>query len=188
MKELVFLLEEKSAADLLVSLWPRLVPPESDIAPKFIFFKGKQDLENELPRKIRVYQNPEARFLIMRDQDSGDCFIIKKSLTDLCQANVRGRPFRVRIICRELENWYLAQMPALEKAFNKTGLASLQNKSRYRNPDHLNGAPQELARLTGHAPGKRAWARTIGPCLDLGDERSPSFKHFVAAVRQLCAD
>ena len=187
MKELVFLLEEKSAADLLESLWPRLIPPESDIVPRFFTFQGKQDLEKEIPRKIRFYQNPEARFLIMRDQDHGDCLIIKDRLTALCQANTGGRPFLVRIVCRELENWYLAQLGALEKALNLGGLAKRQNKSRYRNPDNIQAA-QELFQLTGQTPAKRAWARTIGPYLDISDGRSTSFKHFVSAVRRLCAD
>jgi hypothetical protein len=187
MKELVFLLEEKSAADLLAGLWPRLIPPESDVAPRFLTFQGKRDLEKEIPGKIRVYRNPEARFLIMRDQDSGDCSIIKARLTALCRANTGGRPFMVRIVCRELENWYLAQLGALENALGLRGLVKRHNKSRYRNPDNIQAA-QELAQLTGKTLAKRAWARAIGPYLDVGDERSTSFKHFVCAVRQLCAD
>jgi hypothetical protein len=188
MKELVFLLEEKSAHDFLAALWPRLVPLGAEITPRMLTFEGKRDLEKEIPRKIKGYQNPEARFLVMRDQDSGDCHPLKQRLADLCRDNASGRPFRVRIVCRELENWYLAQLSAVEKGLHKPGLAKWQNKSRYRDPDHTGDAPRELARLVGQTPAKRSWARAIAPHLDLDCDRSASFKHFVAAVRQLCAD
>ncbi|GHV56531.1 hypothetical protein FACS189460_1480 [Deltaproteobacteria bacterium] len=142
MKHLVFLLEEKSAVDLLVALWPRLVPPGSEVEPKWIAFEGKQDLEKEIPRKIKGYQNPEARFLIIRDQDKGNCRQIKQRLVARCRDSAQGRLFMVRIVCRELENWYLAQLAAVEKSLNyapdarpvfdgRTGKLALTCKSKH---------------------------------------------------------
>ena len=77
MKELVFLLEEESAKALIESLLPRV---ECRIQHRFILFQGKQDLEKQLERKLRGYLNSDARFIVLRDQDQGDCRLIKKSL------------------------------------------------------------------------------------------------------------
>jgi hypothetical protein len=72
MRELVFLLEEPSAQAMLESVLPRVL--KDGIGFRLIPFQGKQDLEKQLIRKIRAYQNPEARFIVMRDQDSHpDC-------------------------------------------------------------------------------------------------------------------
>jgi hypothetical protein len=106
MSELVFFLEDESARALLEQIFPRLTPPGSSVRPRFIVFEGKQDLEKQLPNKLRGYLNPRARFIVMRDQDQTDCRKTKKSLKALC---VRaGRPeTTVRIACRELEAFYL---------------------------------------------------------------------------------
>ena len=68
--ELVFFLEEPSAKAMLQGVIPRLLP---DIEVRYIVFEGKQDLEKRLPIRLRAWQNPESRFLVLRDQDSGDC-------------------------------------------------------------------------------------------------------------------
>lgn len=63
MRELVFLLEEDSAKALLESLLPRLL--SADFPCRFIAFEGKQDLERQMVKRIRGYQNPEARFCVL---------------------------------------------------------------------------------------------------------------------------
>lgn len=75
MNHLVFLLEEPSAREMLNGLLPRLLP--ENITFRCIVFEGKQDLENNLIRRIRSYRVPKSRFVVVRDQDSGDCFKIK---------------------------------------------------------------------------------------------------------------
>lgn len=67
MKELVFLLEEASAGAMLESLLPRILQP--GIRHRLIVFEGKQDLEKQLYRRLRAYLNPQARFIVLRDQD-----------------------------------------------------------------------------------------------------------------------
>lgn len=72
MRELVCLLEEASAKAMLESLLPRVL--DSRIRHRLLAFEGKQDLERQLTSKVRGYQNPCARFLVLRDQDSApDC-------------------------------------------------------------------------------------------------------------------
>ena len=76
MRELVFLLEERSAKAMLESLLPRVLHP--DVRSRMVPFEGKQDLEKQLTRKIRAYHNPLARFIVLRDQDSHpDCAGLK---------------------------------------------------------------------------------------------------------------
>jgi len=110
MRELVFMLEEVSAKACLESLLPRFLDPR--IAPRMVAFEGKQDLEKQLVKRLRGYLNPNARFIVMRDQDNApDCKPIKSELLDLCQSAGRRRVSMVRIACRELETFYLADLP-----------------------------------------------------------------------------
>ena len=82
MRELVFLLEEGSAKALLDALLPRML--DSRIVTRTIAFEDKQDLERQLMKRLRGYVNPDARFLVLRDQDSApDCTVIKHKLLAL---------------------------------------------------------------------------------------------------------
>lgn len=51
-----------------------------DLQIRYIVFEGKQDLEKQITRKLKGYHNQEAIFLILRDQDSGNCQEIKHKL------------------------------------------------------------------------------------------------------------
>src|SRR5690606_27098023 len=100
--QLVFLLEEPSAADLLAGLLPRLLPP--DVPIHYLVFEGKQDLENQLVRKLRGWLAPNTLFVVMRDQDAADCKQVKATLAQLVQKSGRGGVL-IRVACRELESW-----------------------------------------------------------------------------------
>ena len=87
MKQVVFFLEEKSAKEFLKALLPFLW---SDLIERHYFaFEGKQDLEKQLVRRIKFWgekENTETFFVVMRDQDSGDCKEIKDNLLEKCRA------------------------------------------------------------------------------------------------------
>jgi hypothetical protein len=115
MRELVFLLEERSSKALLESLLPRCL--SSDIHFRLVPFEGKQDMEKQLERRIRAYQNPYARFIVLRDQDSHpDCKKLKKSLSSYCEKSGRVQHCLIRIACQELETFYLADLEAVGQA------------------------------------------------------------------------
>lgn len=143
MKELVFLVEELSAKALLETLLPRFLAPE--IQPHFIAFEGKQDLERQLERRLRGYLNPQARFLVLRDQDSADCYRVKAGLVAKCTAAGRAATALVRIACRELETFYLADLTAVEHALGLKDLAGQQRRAKFRAPDYLGSPSQELS-------------------------------------------
>jgi len=183
MSEIVFFLEEESAKALLEQLFPRLIPEGSQVYSRFIVFEGKQDLEKQLLNKLRGYLNPHARFIVMRDQDRGDCRRIKRSLTDLCPNSHRPRTI-IRIACHELESFYLGDLQAVESGLGVRGLAGKQNKAKFRDPDRLPSPSRELEKLTGNRYQKIAGSRAIAPHLDLRAPRSRSFHHLLQAIRR----
>lgn len=111
MKEIVFLLEEPSAKVMLEIILPKLL--DDSIGFKCISFEGKQDLEKQLVRKIKCYQNPEARFIVLRDQDSACCHDVKSNLVRLCEQTGKLAHCKVRIACHELETFYLGDLLAV---------------------------------------------------------------------------
>ena len=115
MNRVVFLLEEASMRDLLDGLLPRLYPNMEFMC---LAHEGKSDLEKSIPRKLRAWREPGVGFVILRDNDGGDCVRLKRRLLQSCQQ--AGRPDTlVRIVCQELEAWYLGEPDALADAFGK---------------------------------------------------------------------
>ncbi len=184
MKELVFLLEEESAKAMLESLLPRILNPE--IKARMIPFEGKQDLEKSISKRLRGYVNPKARFIILRDQDSApDCKLVKANLIKKCADGGRGSTSLVRIACRELEAFYLADLSAVEQALSIENIANRQSTAKFRNPDRLGSPSGELTSLTRGAYQKVSGSRAIGKVLDLKNKRSPSFQSLIEGIRRL---
>ncbi len=184
MSELVFLLEEPSAQSMLEGLLPRFLP--DDLPVRYIVFEGKSDLEAQLVRRLRHYRVPDARFIVLRDKDSANCHAVKAGLVEKCREAKRPGVL-VRIACPELESWYLADLAAVEQALGITGLSASQNKRKFRTPDELANAAEELSKFTRHRYQKVGGSRAIGPHLDLDNQRSRSFAVFVAGIRRLIA-
>lgn len=183
MREVVFLLEEVSAQAMLEGILPRLWL--EGITVRYIIFEGKQDLEKQLIRKLRAYQNAEAQFVVLRDQDAHpDCKVVKERLEQLCIS--AGKPDAlVRIACREIESFYLADLSAVERGLEVVGLARLQAKEKYRMPDRLSSPSGELRLLTNGIYQKVSSSRSIAPWLDLENRRSPSFRNLIAGLRRI---
>ena len=180
MKELVFLLEEESAKALIESLLAKL---QCQIHHRLIVFQGKQDLEKQIERKLRGYLNSDVRFIILRDQDQGDCRVIKKSLKAKCKRAGRTDAI-IRIACRELEAFYLGDLAAVEAGLGIKGLSAKQAIAKFRNPDSLQSPSAELLKLTNGRYQKIAGSRAIAPHLNIDSTRSKSFHHLVQAIRK----
>jgi len=184
MRELVFLLEEPSAKSMLEGLLPRLLP--GNVPIRFIVFDGKRDLDAQLVRRMRLYRVPDAQFIVLRDKDAANCYSVKAELVEKCRQANRPNTL-VRIACHELESWYLADLAAVGLALGITGLAASQNKRKYRAPDELANAAEELSKITERRYQKIGGSRAIGPHLNLDNQRSRSFAVFVAGIRRLAA-
>lgn len=166
---------------MLEGFLPQILPPE--IICRYIVFEGKQDLEARLVQRMRGYLVPNAYFIVMRDQDSQDCHEAKQGLVDLCQQAGKKNSL-VRIACRELESWYLADLQAVQTGLRVQGLIQRQEKRTYRNPDFLQAPSKELQKI---APiyQKISGSRAIGPHLDPDNKRSNSFAVFVSGIREI---
>jgi len=180
-EHVVFLLEEPSAQDFLQGVLPGLLP--TGVTAHFLVFEGKQDLEKQLLKRLKGWLRPNTRFIIMRDQDSGDCRVIKQRLQALCAA--AGRPDAVvRIACRELEAFFVGDWQAIAQAFKKPALASHDGSAKYRDPDRLGSPSHELRRVLP-AYQKREGARKIAPHLVPERNRSRSFQVLFGSLRGL---
>jgi hypothetical protein len=182
--ELVFLLEELSAKRFLDEFLPRFLP--EDVTFRTIPHHGKSDLQRSLPTKLRAWQNPNARFVVLHDKDHNDCIQLKQSLRKIC---LKARPDitpLIRIACHEIEAWYLGDFGALQKGFPGFKSASVKNQARYRDVDALANASEELSKLIPEYQ-KVSGSRAIGRIMDVESNSSKSFRIFVLGVKQLLA-
>jgi hypothetical protein len=182
MMMLVFFLEEPSAEEMLKGVLPKILPKH--VVPRYIVFEGKQDLEKQLERRLKHWKTPNTRFLVMRDQDSGDCRVIKQKLLNKCGAAERPDTI-VRIACHELESFYLGDLRAVETGLGLNGLSKLQKKRKYRAPDNLPNPAQELISLTKRFYQKVSGSRAIGPHLDLKTNFSHSFNVLFRTIEHI---
>ncbi len=184
MTELVCLLEEASAEELLKTICRKILPP--GMQTRFIAFEGKQDLEKQVEKRLKNWLNTDSLFLIMRDQDTADCRKIKQNLLKKVAAAGKASRSCVRIACHELESFYLGDLAAVDMGLQLHGLARQQNKKKFRQPDSLENPAQELKKLTRGVYQKIAGSRAISNCLSLdGTNRSRSFNTLIAGLKKL---
>lgn len=180
MIHLVFMLEEPSAKCLLDELLPSLLP--EGVSFQCIPHEGKQDLEKSIPIKLRCWNIPNNYFVILRDKDQGDKEQIITHLKELC--DIANRPDTlVRVAVHELESWFLGDLAAVAMAYKQEDLKRRQNSAKYRDPDSLANAQEELKKLVkGYQ--KMSGARKIAPYINttLNYNKSASFNEFLSGV------
>ncbi len=180
MNRLVFLLEERSMKVLLEDLLPRLFPGLEFMC---VTHEGKQDLEKSIPRKLRAWREPGVRFMVIRDNDGGDCRALKLRLLGLCAEG--GRPETVvRIACQELEAWYLGDPEALAEAYGRGSLREIGSKAKFRNPDEVQVPSRELVDLIPEFQ-KGSGARRMAATLRREGNASRSYLAFLESVEDL---
>ncbi|HML53515.1 DUF4276 family protein [Solidesulfovibrio carbinolicus] len=184
MKTLVFCLEEPSAKAMLERIVFRVMPSYWQV--RYVIFQGKQHLEKNIVRKLKSWCLPDSVFIIVRDQDSGDCKAIKSKLARLCEESGKTSVL-IRIACRELESFYLGDLAAVEQGLNLSGIKKLQQKKKYRNPDNLGSPSKELSVLTGYAYEKMSGSRAIAPFMALDHNCSKSFQALLAGIQKMVA-
>lgn len=127
-KHLVFMTEEASMEVCLSHILPKFLP--DDVTFQIIPHEGKQDLEKSIPKKLRAWNNCEGieyKFIVLRDKDGGDCISFKNNLVRLCSDAGRSDSL-VRIVCNELESWFLGDLNAVELGMGIRNIARMQNK------------------------------------------------------------
>ena len=177
--KLIFMVEEQSMKEVLNIILPKILPPDTEF--RIIPHNGKSDLAASIPKKLQAWQNPDDRFVIVHDQDSNDCVSLKNELLKLC-ANSRNTCL-VRIVCKELEAWYFGDLNAVSRAYGKN-LKNLSNKRKYRTPDTIANAKEEICKLIS-SHQQISGAQKIAPYMDIDKNTSHCFNVFVDGVRRI---
>jgi hypothetical protein len=185
MKTMVFFLEGPSEKELLLGVLPKMIPADMDV--RYLVFRGKQDLEKNLVRRLRGWQLPNSMFVILRDQDAGDCRHVKAGLVEKCTESGKTG-WLVRVACREMESFFLGDLAAVEQGLGVDKLREKQKTRKFRNPDNLANPSAELMKLTGNRYDKLSGSRAISPHLNIECNKSHSFKILVDGICKLMED
>lgn len=180
--------EEPSAKIVLDVILPKIIPDNSLF--QVHSHQGKQDLEHAIKTTVpSISKIPGARILIVRDQDSEDCRKVKKHLIKIIGKKSES-PTLVRIVCRELEAWFLGDLSAVSQAYPRVKPKAHNNKADFRNVDTIQNASEFLMAIIPEYKNRESLPKleiseSIAPHLDLKNNSSTSFKHFVSGVEKL---
>lgn len=177
---IVFLLEEPSMKEFLERLLPRFFP---GLLFQCVPHEGKSDLDKSIKRKLLAWREPNVRFVIVRDNDNANCIQVKQQILQWCREAGREDTL-VRLVCQELEGWYLGDLAALELAYPGNRINTERNRSKYRNPDEWQKPSVEVGRMIDEFQ-KFDGARRIAPILSEENNTSHSFGVFLQGVRRL---
>ncbi|MCU0327230.1 MAG: DUF4276 family protein [Spirosomaceae bacterium] len=180
-----FLLEEPSMENFLREILPKVLPNGYTLNENCFLrpHNGKSDLMNSIPKKVKAFSNfyEPVKIVILHDQDSNDCKELKRIIQDICQSN-GNCPVMIRIVCKELESWYLGDMSAIEKVYPKFKARNYQNKEKFRNPDLCN-AFDELRKLIPEIQ-KGFASKNIPKYLNITQNQSISFQQFLSGINK----
>jgi hypothetical protein len=98
-----FLTEENSMKKFLEVFLPKI---NFDEDYRIVSHSGKSDLKNSIPSKIRASAT-DSKFIILIDQDSNDCKLLKSEIENIIKAANRVNSeysYKIRIVCHELES------------------------------------------------------------------------------------
>ena len=180
----IFLTEERSMKTFLDVLL-RKNYPQFDF--RTIHHEGKSDLKKSIPNKFGALNTDDTMFVILIDQDSSDCLALKSEINAICKRikNINNIKYKVRIVCHELESWYLGDLSAIDKAFSIKP-SKMQGKRKFRNPDKLANAKQELRRyIKREHIGQVETAEKIAGTMTISNmqnNRSYSFHVFLRTI------
>lgn len=177
--KLVFLLEEKSMKYFIDGILPSILP--NGVSAITIPHEGKDDLKKSIPIKLRGWNEPDVKFVIIHDQDFADCKILKQELKDICDKY--NREVLIRIACHELEAWYFGDLEAVSKAYHKD-LGKYRAKRMYRNPDDIQQPKMKIRKLIPEHQ-QISGAKKISQYIDIDRNSSKSFQVFISGVRKL---
>ena len=183
MPKLVLFLEERSAKEFLNGFLPKCLPEGWNF--QLIAHEGKTDLEKSLRRKLPAWQEPDVKFMVMRDKDAGDCREVKQQLQEICTVAGKAETI-IRIACYELEAWYFGNLERTGEALGINNLSKYSGKAAYRIVDDIVKPSDELDKITRQAYQKMSGSRAIGNSFEVDDvNTSHSFGVFVRSIRQL---
>lgn len=169
--------------NVLKNILPKILPPGYQLDRNYFLrpHSGKSDLQKSIPQKMKAFSHfhEPVLIVILHDQHQADCFGLKQKLVRLCEDN-GSCSFLVRIVCRELESWYLGDMAAIEAAYPQVKAKKYKGKARFRDPDRCSAA-HEMEKILP-AFQKIAASRKISQYMSVNENRSRSFNHFISGL------
>lgn len=158
-------------------------------------------LLDRLPALLRGYgksfqdMHKEAAVVVVVDLDTRDCKAFKGELLDVLAACTPAPQALFRIAIEEIEAWLLGDRDAILTAYPEAKERVLNGYEQdsicgtwelLADAVHKGGA-KALKKEGWPAPGraKCAWAKSIGPLLDVEGNQSKSFQVFRDGVRDL---
>lgn len=167
----------------LSKILPKLLPDFREHEHWMILaHEGKSDLEKSFPRKVKQWQEPGAQFVILRDNDGGDCVALKRRLLAMLSHNADR--CLIRIVCQELESWLIGDEAALVEAYPEATKRGSLNQLAKRDPDVFTNASELIQQMTGTV-AKTYRAEQIAIHMEPDRNRSTSFQVFRRGVELL---
>ena len=180
--------EEPSAKNVFEILLPKLLPENTSF--RIYPHQGKQDLEKALKHTVpSISKVPGSKILITRDQDSSNCIDVKKSMDAILALNCSCE-YYIRIVCKELEAWFLGDLNAVRSAYPRFKPEQHQEKADFRNVDMITNPNLYLLRIIPEYLGRDSLPKlevseSIAPFLNLDGNTSTSFNHTISAIKKL---
>lgn len=180
--------EEASAKSVFQVLLPKILP-------ETVFFRiyqhqGKKDLEKALQKSLpSISRIPGSKILVTCDQDSSDCKDVKDNLASLVSENCHC-DYLIRIVCKELESWFLGDLEAVQMAYPRFKPEHHQNKAEFRNVDKIADPNKFLLRIIPEYVNrdslpKLETSENISNHLDITRNKSRSFNTTISAIKRL---
>lgn len=182
--------EELSAKNVLDEVLPKLIP---GVHYRIYPHQGKEDLYKALRTTVpSISKIPGSRILITRDQDNYDCKDVKADLLKIVDGKC-ACPHSIRIVCRELESWFLGDLNAIKQAYPRFKPEQHSAKADFRDVDSIAIPNDYLLRIIPEYQGmatlpKLETSSKISKFLDLENNTSKSFKFTLSAITQLVAN
>ena len=195
-----FLFEEISAEAALRTILPRIISDK--VSYDFLVFKGKEDLLNKLPERLKIYRRwipDDWRIFVLIDEDRQNCHELKAMLERAAyeagfvtkSSAAPNEDFQVvnRLAIEELEAWFFGDVEAMHAAYPRIPI-NLQSKARYRNPDAIRGGTYEAlehlliqSNYYQERVHKPTVAQNIAQHMDPSRNRSKSFQVFLEGIK-----
>lgn len=180
--------EESSAEICFKSVLSQAIPSSQSF--KIFAHRGREDLKQALRKALPVISREQgAKILITIDQDKHDCKTLKKELQEIIRGNCQC-PNKIRIVCKELESWFLGDLAAISKAYPRFKPEKYHNKSEMRNVDEIEQPSKKLIKMLtetngGKCPSKGELSQRISPHLNVSLNTSTSFQQTIQAIKIL---
>ncbi len=188
MKTLHIYTEEPSMKNVLEEIMPQIIQQNTEY--RIYAHQGKQDLEKAIRKTVPKISSQEGSLiLVARDKDSGDCKAIKSELVEILNQNCHS-PYLVRIVCTELECWFLGDLNAISKVYKRFKPENYRNTKEFRNVDSIQNAPTKLLEIIPEFSKKKSlpkleFSESVAPYLNINENKSVSFQHFISGVKKL---